>query len=122
MQGEETVARHRLGRLAGGVSTLQLCEHVIAPALRRVGDDWAVIARISVPRANLFVREITTFVRNADGAWRRDDERHENVLVDTSQVPALLAPLGLEVTVSTSFGDEVHPEGLVAIVGQRSAA
>jgi len=92
------------------------------PTKGRVGDDWAVIARISVPRANLFVREITTFVRDADGAWRRDDERHENVLVDTSQVPALLAPLGLEVTVSTSFGDEVHPEGLVAIVGQRSAA
>jgi len=41
VQGEETVARHRLGRLAGGVSTLHLCEHVIAPALRRVGDDWA---------------------------------------------------------------------------------
>jgi len=92
------------------------------PTKGRVGDDWAVLARISVPRANLFVREITTFVRNSDGSWRRDDERHENVLVDTSQVPTLLAPLGIDVTVSTSFGDEVHPEGLVAIVGQRSAA
>jgi MerR family transcriptional regulator, light-induced transcriptional regulator len=41
VQGEETVARHRLGRLAGGVSLIDLCEHVIAPALRQVGDDWA---------------------------------------------------------------------------------
>jgi hypothetical protein len=92
------------------------------PTKARVGDDWAVIARIAVLRANLFVREITTFIRNEDGAWRRDDERHENVLVDTCQIPALLAPLGLEVTLATSFGDEVLPEGLVAIVGQRSSA
>ena len=41
VQGEETVARHRLDRLAGGVSLIDLCEHVIAPALRRVGDGWA---------------------------------------------------------------------------------
>jgi MerR family transcriptional regulator, light-induced transcriptional regulator len=41
VQGEETVARHRLDRLAGGVSLIDLCEHVIAPALRQVGDDWA---------------------------------------------------------------------------------
>jgi excisionase family DNA binding protein len=40
-EGEETVARHRLDRLAGGVSLLDLCEQVIAPALRRIGDDWA---------------------------------------------------------------------------------
>ena len=39
--GEETRARHWLARLAAGVSLLDLCEHVIAPALRRVGDDWA---------------------------------------------------------------------------------
>jgi len=41
VQGDETLARHRLGRLAGGVTTLDLCAQVIAPALRRVGDDWA---------------------------------------------------------------------------------
>jgi MerR family transcriptional regulator, light-induced transcriptional regulator len=39
--GEETAARHRLERLAGGVSLIDLCDHVIAPALRRIGDDWA---------------------------------------------------------------------------------
>ena len=39
--GEETQARHRLERLAVGVPLIDLCEHVIAPALRRIGDDWA---------------------------------------------------------------------------------
>jgi excisionase family DNA binding protein len=41
VRGEETEARHRLGRLAGGTSLMDLCERVIAPALRRIGDDWA---------------------------------------------------------------------------------
>jgi MerR family transcriptional regulator, light-induced transcriptional regulator len=39
--GEETQARHRLERLAAGVPLIDLCEQVIAPALRRIGDDWA---------------------------------------------------------------------------------
>jgi MerR family transcriptional regulator, light-induced transcriptional regulator len=46
-EGEETGARHRLERLAGGVSLIDLCEHVIAPALRRIGDGWAA-GRISI--------------------------------------------------------------------------
>jgi excisionase family DNA binding protein len=46
-QGEETAARHRLGRLAGGVSLTDLCERVIASALRRVGDDWPA-GRVSI--------------------------------------------------------------------------
>ncbi len=40
-KGDETLARKRLARLAGGVPLLGLCEHVIGPALRRIGDDWA---------------------------------------------------------------------------------
>jgi MerR family transcriptional regulator, light-induced transcriptional regulator len=39
-KGEETVASKRLSRLAGGVSVVDLCQHVIAPALRRIGADW----------------------------------------------------------------------------------
>lgn len=46
-QGEETAARRRLDRLAGGVRVIDLCAHVIAPALRRVGDDWAA-GRLSI--------------------------------------------------------------------------
>ena len=111
-----------------GVFAIDLCDLRWGEALPagesqgRVGDDWAVITRFTLPRANVFVREITTFVRDEDGAWRRDDERHENVLMDTSRLPALLARHGLEVRVSTSFGDEVLPKGLVAIVGRRRPA
>jgi len=41
MAGDETQARHDFGRLAAGVPLAGLCDHVIAPALRRVGEDWA---------------------------------------------------------------------------------
>jgi hypothetical protein len=85
----------------------------------RVCGDWAVIVKLSRPSERLYVREITSFVRNEDGSWRRDDERHENVLVQTSGIPALLATHGLDVRVTESFGDETPPPGLVAIVGKR---
>jgi excisionase family DNA binding protein len=39
--GEETHARNWLARLAAGVTVTDVCEHVIAPALRRIGEDWA---------------------------------------------------------------------------------
>jgi excisionase family DNA binding protein len=39
--GEETHARNWIGRLAAGVTVTDLCARVIAPALRRMGDDWA---------------------------------------------------------------------------------
>jgi len=46
-QGEETRARHQVERLASGVRVVDLCEQVIAPALRRVGDEWAA-GRVSI--------------------------------------------------------------------------
>jgi hypothetical protein len=63
---------------------------------------------------------MTTFVRQDDGTWRRDDERHDNVLIDTSKVPELLARHGVEATVLTSFGDEQLLAGLVAVVGRKT--
>lgn len=39
--GEERLAQMRLEGLAAGVPFIELCERVVAPALRRVGDDWA---------------------------------------------------------------------------------
>ena len=41
VSGDETVARHVFARLARGVPLTDLCERVIAPALYRIGEDWA---------------------------------------------------------------------------------
>jgi methanogenic corrinoid protein MtbC1 len=40
--GDETRARHLFGRLSPGVPMSDLCDLVVAPALRRIGDEWAV--------------------------------------------------------------------------------
>ena len=39
--GDERLAQTRLERLAAGVPFIELCERIVAPALRRIGDDWA---------------------------------------------------------------------------------
>jgi len=41
VSGDETQARHVFDRLARGVPLTELCERVIAPALRRIGEEWA---------------------------------------------------------------------------------
>jgi SAM-dependent methyltransferase len=111
----------------GGVLAIDLCDLAWGEARRdwssrgRVGDDWAIITQFSVPAANRFVREMTTFVRNDDGSWRRDDERHDNVLIDTTRVPALLATHGVEAHVAASFGSEELPTGLRTLIGHRPA-
>ncbi len=111
----------------GGVFAVDLCDLRWGEARRdvssysRVEDNWAIVTRFDVPRPDRFVRELTTFLRNEDGTWRRDDERHENVLIDTSRVPVLLAAEGIDAEVRASFGDERLPEGLVAVVGRRPA-
>jgi hypothetical protein len=51
--------------------------------------------------------------------WRRDDEMHDNVLVDTSEIPALLTDNGIDAEIRESFGGETLPTGLVAVVGYR---
>lgn len=107
-----------------GVFAIDLCDLRYGevrrddPSHGRADDEWALVTRFSLPRASLFVREITTFPRQEDGTWRRDDERHENVLLDTARLPGLLAAHGLDVHVSPSFDAETLPEGLVAIVGR----
>jgi MerR family transcriptional regulator, light-induced transcriptional regulator len=45
--GDETEARQRIERIASGVAVIDLCQRVIAPAMRRVGDDWAT-GRVSI--------------------------------------------------------------------------
>lgn len=109
----------------GGVLAIDLCDLRWAqarrdqPAFGLAEDDWAIITRFSVPAPGRYDRHIATFVRAEDGSWRRDDEHHRNVLVDTSTVPELLARHGVDAAVRPSFGTEELPEGLVAIVGHR---
>jgi SAM-dependent methyltransferase len=111
----------------GGVIGLDLCDFEWGSARLevtnqgRVGDDWAIVASFSVPTPDRFVRDMTTFVRNDDGTWRRDDEHHDNVLIDVSRVPALLAEHGVDATVQSSFGSEELPIGLYTIIGSKSA-
>jgi hypothetical protein len=82
---------------------------------------WAIITVFSVPLPTRFVRDMTTFVRNEDDSWRRDDERHENVLIETARVPALLADHGVKPTVAKSFGAEQLPVGLRTVIGHKAS-
>jgi SAM-dependent methyltransferase len=110
----------------GGVLAIDLCDLEWGAARREapnagwVGEHWALVTEFSVPSPDRFVRRMATFARNDDGSWRRDDERHDNVLIDTSRVPALLADHGVEATVASSFGTETLPVGLRAVIGKRS--
>jgi SAM-dependent methyltransferase len=112
----------------GGLFALDLCDlawgtnRIGAVPHGRVGDDWAIVTRFSQPSPDRFDREITTFVRQPDGAYRRDEEFHRNVLIDTAGVPALLRGHGVTATIGTSFADADHPlpAGLVAVVGTRA--
>jgi hypothetical protein len=111
----------------GGLLAIDLCDLAYgqarrdAPPAPRVHDDWAIITRFSLPAPNRFVRQSTTFVRNNDGSWRRDDETHHNVLIDTGRVPELLAAEGVQIKVAPAFGTEQLPAGLHALIGQRAA-
>lgn len=109
----------------GGVLAIDLCDlewgelRRDAPGAGRMGEDRAIVTKFSVPRPDRFVRQIATLLPNADGSWCRDDERHDNVLIDTSRVPELLAEHGVEATIDSSFGSERLPDGLYAIKGTR---
>ncbi len=111
----------------GGVLAVDVCDLRYgrardgAPPFALVSADMAIITRFTLAVPERFERDITTFVRTGDGSWQRDDEHHDNVLVDTSTLPSLLGAIGVEAQVRASFGDEALPEGLVAVVGRRAA-
>ena len=86
-----------------------------------VADDRAIITERSVPSPDRFVRQMAIFMRNEDGSWRRDDERHDNVLIDATAVPHLLARSGVQATLGRAFGSERLPEGLHTLIGHRQA-
>ena len=110
----------------GGVLAIDICDLEFSRVragienVGRVGPDWAVITEFSAPTPDRYVRDITTFVPDGAGAWRRSGERHENVLVDTSQIPGLLARHGVQATVGTGFGDAELPPGMRAVTGVRN--
>lgn len=109
----------------GGVLAVDICDlewgvaRWNAPNLGRVGDRWAIVTEFSMPSPTRFVRQMAVFVRNDDGSWRRDDERHDNVLIDTTRLPGLLDDHLVDATVRTSFGTETLPVGLRAVIGHR---
>lgn len=110
---------------AGGRVAFDVCDlewgraRQDALSLGRTGPDWAIITEFSLPAPDRFVRDMTTFVPNDDGSWRRDREHHENVLVDTERIPAIFRPHGIEARVGSSFGAETLPEGLRTVTGHR---
>ena len=112
----------------GGVMAVDLCDLAWAEVRRdgesfaRVTDEWALFVDYRIPSPDRFVRRITTFRRRDDGSWGRDDEVHDNVLVDTQAIPALLASHGVDAVVVEAFGDESLPSGLVAVVGRKRPA
>lgn len=127
---DEAAIERALGAIAdalrpGGVLAIDLCDLEYGAARRDVAtrgwvsDDWALVTAFSTPSPDRFIRQMAIFSRNDDGSWRRDDERHDNVLVDTSRVPALLAEHGVEAIVGRSFGEEELPVGLRTIIGER---
>lgn len=109
-----------------GVLAIDLCDleygvdRRAAPSKGWTGDDWAIVTEFPEPAPGHFVRQMAMFTRNDDGSWRRDDERHDNVLIDTTQLPDLLAEHGVEATVAQSFGAEQLTAGLYVIKGRRS--
>jgi len=110
----------------GGVLAIDLCDLEWGSHRRGehpagwVGDDWAIITEFPFEGEDRYIREMTTFTQTPDGAYRRGHERHHNVLIDTSTIPARLALLGLTAEVRPAFGDEQLPAGLVAIVARRA--
>lgn len=109
----------------GGVIAFDVCDlewgraRKDAPPFARAEPDWAMITEFSTPSPDRFIRDITTFLPNMDGSWRRDSERHENVLVDVARVPRLLSEHGIDARSDASFGGETLPDGLLAIIGRR---
>lgn len=109
----------------GGVMAIDLCDLEWGRHRRDVrsagwvGNDWGIVTQFPFEGDDRYIREMTTFTEQPDGSYRRAFERHDNVLVDTSLIPARLASLGLAAEVRSAFGSEELPAGLVAIVARR---
>lgn len=109
----------------GGVFAINICdltwgsERTDWTTRGWVGEDWALVTEVSLPSPDRFVRQMAIFTRSDDNSWRRDDERHDNILIETSRLPALLAEHGVEANVGDAFGTERPLVGLKTVVGYR---
>jgi hypothetical protein len=90
------------------------------PNQARVAEDWVLVSEFSVPEPTRFIRRHISFLRAEDDFWRRDEEVHHNVLIDTSLIPAFLSEQGVVAQLGNSFGNEALPTGLVTIIGGKS--
>jgi SAM-dependent methyltransferase len=112
----------------GGIVAFDVCDLAYGQTRRDVpsrgwaSDDWALVTEFSLPSADRFVRQMTIFSRNDDGTWRRDDERHDNVLVDTATIPDVLRVHGVDAEVCDAFGREDNPTGLKVVVGRKAGS
>src|SRR4029450_7799838 len=111
----------------GGLLAIDLCDLDYAearldlPPAGWVADEWALITERAGPTPDRCVRQMATVARNEDGSWRRDDERHDNVLIETEPVPQLLAEHGVEAKVGSSFASAELTHGLRVVVGHKVA-
>lgn len=110
----------------GGVLALDLEDlstreaQMARPPAAWVGEDWALFMERVSDRPSHFARVQTLFVEEDDGRYRREHERHDNVLLDVPRVvPPLLEAEGLDVSVGRSFGNETNMEGLMVVVATR---
>jgi SAM-dependent methyltransferase len=109
----------------GGLMAIDLCDLTYGEGDSHgstsgwTGEGWALITERSRPSPDRFVRAMAIFMRNGDGSWRRDDEQHDNVLIDTSVVPGFLAEHGVDARLGSSFGSEELPEGLRTVIGHK---
>ena len=113
----------------GGVLAVDLLDRSYRAArdgrapVAAVRSDWAVFVAFDSPDPTTYVRKITTFVPAGDGAWRRDDERHVNVLADAADMARLLAAEGLDAEVARGFDErQTLEDGLVSVIGVRRTA
>ena len=110
----------------GGVLALDLEDlstrdsQMARPPAAWVGESWAMFMERVSDSPTHFARSMTTFIREDDGRYRREHERHDNVLIDVpGVVPPLLEAEGLDVQIGPSFGHEVNMEGLMVVVATR---
>jgi hypothetical protein len=81
-----------------------------------LGEGWAMIMERASDGPGHYARLMTIFVREADGRYRTEFERHDNVLVDVEGVVCpLLEAEGLEVEIGPSFGSETNMSGLMVV-------